>query len=99
MPGPLAERALPLVIGQYGPEHEQTGIHYFALGLVSEASGKLSAAEDCFLRSLQIREKVYGPAGAATADALQRLGTLHIKMGRFDAAESALTRALRSARR
>ena len=91
----LAERALPLVIRQYGAEHEQTGIHYFSLGLVSEASGKLGAAEGYFLRSLQIREKVYGPDSAATADALQRLGVVYIKLGRFDAAEPALTRALK----
>ena len=91
----LAERALPLVIRQYGSEHEQTGIHYFTLGLVSEASGNLSAAEGYFLRSLQIREKVYGPDSAATADALQRLGTLYIKTARLDAAEPALSRALK----
>jgi CHAT domain-containing protein len=90
----LAERALPLVIRQYGSEHEQTGIHYFTLGLVGEASGKLSEAEGYFLRLLQIREKVYGPDSAATADALQRLGALYIKLGRPDAAEPALIRAL-----
>jgi CHAT domain-containing protein/tetratricopeptide (TPR) repeat protein len=91
----LAERALPLVIRQYGSEHEQTGIHYYALGLVSEATGKLSAAEGYFQRSLQIREKVYGPDSAATADTLQRLGTLYVKMGKYDAAEPALARALK----
>src|ERR1700730_2488001 len=91
----LAERALPLVVEQFGAEHEQIGIHYHSLGLLGEASGNLEAAERYFTRSLAIREKGYGADAAATAVALQRLGTLYIKMGRLEAAEPPLRCALK----
>src|SRR6516225_2404987 len=73
----LAERALPLIVAQFGPEHEQTGIQFYSLGLLAEASGNLAAAADYFARSVAIREKVYGPEAAGTAVALQRLGALY----------------------
>src|SRR5262245_65072679 len=34
----FAERALPLVIRTYGPDHEQTGLQYYSLGLTAERS-------------------------------------------------------------
>jgi CHAT domain-containing protein len=90
----LAERATPLVVAQFGGEHEQTAIHYHRLGRVCEAGGNLALAETYFARSLAIREKVYGPDASGTAAALERLGSLYVRMGRLDAAEPPLRRAL-----
>ena len=39
----FAERALPLFIRELGPDHEQTGIQYYSLGLIAEAVGNLAA--------------------------------------------------------
>jgi len=91
----MAERALPLVIREYGPEHEQTSIHYYTLGLAGEAAGNLGAAERYFAQSVRIREKVYGPDSAGVAVALENLGAVHIKQGRPDAAEPLFRRALK----
>ena len=69
-----AEQALPLVIRQYGPEHEQTLIQYTSLGLVAEKAGNLPAAQRYHAESVRIREKVYGPESAGVAQALESLG-------------------------
>src|SRR5262249_54177470 len=89
----LAERALPLLIRQYGADHEQTGIHYYSLGLLSEAGGELAAAASYFAQSLRVREKVYGPEAAGTALALQSLGNVYVKMGQPNAAQPLFRRA------
>src|SRR5689334_14632310 len=39
------ERATPLLLREFGAEHEQMAIHYHSLGLVAEAAGDLAAAE------------------------------------------------------
>jgi CHAT domain-containing protein/tetratricopeptide (TPR) repeat protein len=91
----MAERALPFVVREYGPEHEQTSIHYYTLGLAGEAAGNLAAAERYFTQSVRIREKVYGPESAGVAVALENLGAVHIKQGRPDAAEPLFRRALK----
>ena len=91
----LAEQALPLVIRQYGPAHEQTSIQYFSLGLISQAAGKLAAAEKHFAATLRLREKLYGRDSPAVADSLDRLGAVYVKMGRLDAAEPLFRRALK----
>lgn len=91
----MAERALPLVIREYGPEHEQTGIQTYTLGLANEAAGNLAAAERYFAQSVRIREKVYGVDSAGVAVALENLGAVHIKQGRADAAEPLFKRALK----
>jgi CHAT domain-containing protein len=87
------ERATALVIRDFGPEHEQTAIHYHSLGLVAEAAGNLPAAAKYYLAAIPIREKVYGPDSAATAMALDQLATVYIKMGRPDAAAPLVDRA------
>jgi CHAT domain-containing protein len=91
----VAERAVPLVIGQYGAESEEAAIHYYSLGLIGEAGGTLAAAAEYFARSAAIREKVYGPDDAKTADALQKLGNVYVKLGQLGAAEQPLRRALK----
>src|SRR4029077_9369336 len=55
-----AERALPLVIREFGAEHEQTSIQTYSLGLISERAGKLADAERYYSQTLRLREKVYG---------------------------------------
>src|SRR5262249_16722668 len=47
-----AEQALPLVIREFGPEHEQTSIQYYSLGLTAEKAGNLAAAERYYAETL-----------------------------------------------
>ena len=91
----FAERALPLVIREYGPEHEQTGYQYHVLGLIGQAAGNLPLAEKYFTDSLRMREKVYGKEHATVAAALEHLGRVQVKRGRHDAAEPLFRRALK----
>lgn len=90
----FAERALPLVIREYGPEHEQTGLQYYSLGLTAEKAGNLAAAQRHYTDTVRVREKVYGVRGPSVAEALEALGAVHIKQGRPDAAEPIFRRAL-----
>ena len=91
----IYERALPLVVRDFGPEHEQTGIHYHSLGLTAEAAGNLPSAERYFEQSVRIRDKVYGPESAGVAMALENLASVLLKTGRPDAAEPFIRRALK----
>ena len=91
----FAERALPMVIREYGPEHEQTAYQYHVLGLIGQAAGNLPLAEKYFTDSLQVREKVYGKEHAIVAAALEYLGKVQVKRGRHDAAEPLFRRALK----
>jgi CHAT domain-containing protein/tetratricopeptide (TPR) repeat protein len=87
------ERATPLVLRDFGAEHEQAAIHYHSLGLVAEATGNLLAAARYYRAAIPIREKVYGPDSAGTAVALDQLASVYIKMGRPDAADPLVKRA------
>jgi len=89
----LYERATPLVVRDFGREHEQTAIHYHSLGLVAEAAGNLAAAETYYRAAIPIREKVYGPDSAATAVGLDRLASVYLKLGRPEAAAPLVARA------
>jgi CHAT domain-containing protein len=89
----LYERATPLVVRDFGAEHEQTAIHYHTMGLVAEAGGNLGAAERYYRAAVPIREKVYGPDSAGTAVALDHLAAVTIKLGRPDAADPLIKRA------
>lgn len=91
----FAERALPLVIREYGPEHEETGIQYFSLGLITQAMGNLAQAERHFTDTVRIREKVYGADSPSVAMALENLGQVQLKSGRIEAAEVLFRRALK----
>lgn len=91
----FAEQALPLVIREYGADHEQVGIQYYSLGLVAEAAGRLGLAERYFAECLRLREKVYGSESSAVALALESLGQVHMKMDRVDTAEPLFRRALK----
>src|SRR5262245_38032047 len=91
----FAERALPLVIREFGAEHEQTGIQYFSLGLIAQAAGNHSAAEKYFAETVRLREKVYGSGSPSVADALDRLGAVYLRSKRVDAAEPLFRRALK----
>src|SRR5690349_15569239 len=55
-----AEKALPLVVREFGAEHEQTALQYFSLGLIAQAAGNLAVAERHFGETVRLREKVYG---------------------------------------
>lgn len=88
------ERALPLVIAEFGPRHEQTAIAYYSLGLVAEAAGNLAAAEGYFRQSVAVREIVYGRDSAGVAIALENLGRVLVKARRHEDAEPLFRRAL-----
>jgi CHAT domain-containing protein/tetratricopeptide (TPR) repeat protein len=91
----FAERALPLVVREFGPEHEQTGLHHFSLGLIGHAAGDLGRAETHFAEAVRIREKVYGTESVGVAIALEHLGKVRLDSGRLDAAEPLFRRALK----
>lgn len=89
------ERALPLVIAEYGPQHEQTALAYYSLGLVTEAAGDFPAAERYFRQSVGLREIVYGRDSAGVAVALENLGQILVKQRKLDDAEPVFRRALK----
>lgn len=89
------ERALPLVIAEYGPQHEQTALAYYSLGLVTEAAGDLPAAERYYRQSVALREIVYGRDSASVAIALENLGQVLVRQRKLDDAEPAFRRALK----
>src|SRR5262249_43918585 len=91
----FAEQALPLVIREFGPEHEQTSIQYYSLGLAAEKAGNLAAAEKYYIQTVRLREKIYGVQGPSVAEALEMLGSIYIKQGRPDPAEPIFQRALK----
>lgn len=91
----FAEEALPLVMREFGAEHEQVSVHAHTLGLVSVAAGDFPKAERYYTQSLRISEKVYGPESPGVAVALENLSGVLVKTGRHDAAEPMFQRALR----
>jgi CHAT domain-containing protein len=90
-----AEEALPIVVREYGAEHEQTLIQYTSLGLLAEKVGNLAAAQRYYTQSVLIREKVYGSESAGLAQGLESLGAVLIKLGQPDAAEPLFRRVLK----
>lgn len=90
----FAEEALPLVLREYGPDHEQTSIHYYSLGLTADMGRNLAAAERYFTELVRIGEKVYGPDSPSMIMPLEKLGTARVKLMRLDAAEAIFRRAL-----
>jgi Tfp pilus assembly protein PilF len=91
----FAEEALPLVMREFGAEHEQVSVHSHTLGLVSAAAGDFTKAERYYTQSLRVSEKVYGQDSSGVAVALENLGGVYVKTGRHDAAEPLFQRALR----
>lgn len=83
----FAEQALPLFLRELGPDHEQTGIHYYSLGLIAEAVGNLPLAQRYYTEVVRVREKVYGADGPGVAEGLEKLGAVYVKQGRPDQAE------------
>ena len=90
-----AEEALPLVVREYGAEHEQVSMQYTSLGQLAEKIPNLAAAQRYYAASLGIREKVYGSESAGVAQELERLGAVYIKLGQPDAAEPLFRRVLK----
>jgi CHAT domain-containing protein len=90
-----AQRALQLVIREFGAEHEQTSIQTYSLGLISERAGKLAEAERYYAQTLRLHEKLYGPESPSVAVALENLGGVYVKLKRHDAAEPLFQRALK----
>jgi CHAT domain-containing protein len=90
-----AEEALPVVVREYGAEHEQVLIQYTSLGLFGEKAGNLAAAQRYYAESVRIREEVYGAESAGLAQGLEDLGAVYIKLGQPDAAEPLFRRVLK----
>src|SRR5215468_5110254 len=90
-----AEEALPLVVREYGAEHEQVLVQYTSLGLIAEKAGNLAAAQRYYTQSAHIREKVYGAESAGVAQGLEDLGAVYIKLRQPDAAEPLFRRVLK----
>ncbi len=90
----VAERALQLVLREFGPEHEQTALQYFSLGLIAQTVGDHARAERYFADTVRVREKVYGADSVSVAFALEHQGQAALKGGRPEAAEPLFRRAL-----
>src|SRR5215831_448858 len=90
-----AEEALPMVVREYGAEHEQALVQYTSLGLIAAKAGNLAAAQRYYAQSVRIREKVYGAESAGVAQGLEDLGGVYIKLGQPDAAEPLFRRVLK----
>jgi CHAT domain-containing protein/tetratricopeptide (TPR) repeat protein len=90
----VAERALSLTVREFGPEHERVGIQTYSLGLIAEAAGKLVDAERYYAQSVRIRDKVYGVGSAGSAQAMEKLGSVHLRQGRTAEAEAVMQRVL-----
>jgi CHAT domain-containing protein/tetratricopeptide (TPR) repeat protein len=90
-----AEQALPMVVREYGADHEQTLIQYTSLGLIADKGGNLAAAQSYYAQSVRIREKVYGAESAGLAQGLEDLGAVFVKLGQPDAAEPLFRRVLK----
>jgi CHAT domain-containing protein/tetratricopeptide (TPR) repeat protein len=90
-----AEEALPMVVREYGAEHEQALIQYTSLGLIAEKAGNLAAAQSYYTQSVRIREKVYGAESAGLAQGLEDLGAVYVKLGQPNAAEPLFRRVLK----
>jgi CHAT domain-containing protein len=90
-----AEEALPVVVREYGAEHEQALVQYTSLGLIAVKAGNLAAAQRYYSESVRIREKVYGAQSAGVAQGLEDLGAVYIKLGQPDAAEPLFRRVLK----
>jgi len=90
-----AEEALPMVVREYGAEHEQALVQYTSLGLIAVKAGNLAAAQRYYTESVRIREKVYGAQSAGVAQGLEDLGAVYIKLGQPDAAEPLFRRVLK----
>jgi hypothetical protein len=56
-----AEEALPVVVREYGAEHEQTLIQYTSLGLFGEKASNLTAAQRYYTESVRIAKRCTGP--------------------------------------
>jgi len=91
----VAERALALTIREFGPEHERVGIQSYGAGLTAEAAGKSADAERHYALSVRVREKVYGPDSAGTAQAVEKLAAVILRQGRTDEAEPLVRRVLK----
>ena len=91
----FAERALPLFIREFGPDHEQTAVQYYSLGLIAEAAGNLQLAQKYYADTVRVREKIYGVDGPSVAEGLEKLGSVYLKLGQPDAAEPIIRRALK----
>ena len=90
-----AERALPLVIREFGAEHEQVSIQTYTLALISERPATSPTPSATTRRRLRLREKVYGQESPAVAMALESLGGIYVRQKRLDAAEPLFQRALK----
>jgi tetratricopeptide (TPR) repeat protein len=90
----VSEQALRAVLRDFGPEHEQTALQYFSLGLIAQAMGDHAGAERYFADTVRLREKVYGPDSVSVALALEHQGQARLKSGRPEAAEPLFRRAL-----
>ena len=92
----FAEKALPLVVREYGAEHEQTGIQYFSLALISQALGNLARGRAQFQPTpCASARRSTAPTASSVAIALEHLGQVQLKRGRAEAAEPLFRRALK----
>ncbi len=91
---PVLEQALSLREQQLGPEHLDTAISLYHLGLLYQLAGKYTEAEPLFQRALAIREQKLGETHPDTANCLSDLALLRQIAGKYTEAEALFRRAL-----
>jgi tetratricopeptide (TPR) repeat protein len=91
-----AQRALQLVMREFGPEHEQTSIQTYSLGLISERAGQAGGGRALlYADPAPCTRSCTAPRSPSVAVALENLGGVYVKLKRHDAAEPLFQRALK----
>ena len=68
---------------------------YHAIGYFSKEQGKLSEAEEMYLRALTGYEKAWGPDHTSTLNTVNNLGSLYADQGKMNEAKEMYLRALK----
>lgn len=90
----VAQQALAIGTTAFGPDDPRLVDAISAMGLIAREDGNYKEAEDDFRRALAIRQKTPGEDPFVIALAMDYLGDLHGREGRFDDGEKMLQQAL-----
>jgi tetratricopeptide (TPR) repeat protein len=71
----LAEKAVNAALNQFGQDHPNFGTALNKLAIASKALEEYEKAERLYLRSLEIRKRVYGTEHHLIAQSLNNLGS------------------------
>jgi CHAT domain-containing protein/tetratricopeptide (TPR) repeat protein len=90
----IAQRAVALAEGQFGPEDPKVADALELLGELYYAQNRYADAEPPMQRALAISEMAFGPDHPSVGAALKDLSALYFQQRRYDEAEPRIERAL-----